>query len=655
MTGLSITRFNGGLFSKKLAGRPEYKGSAQTLLNFIPTVQGYLERRGGTKFLHDVGGNDNNRLAAFVYSKTQAYILLFQEKKVRIYRQGVFLQELETVYLSEDLNRLYFYQTGDIMFICHPSYPMRQITRKDISTFETAEVVFDEPPYLAPNTTETTLKSSAETSTVGASVTITASADVFSSADVGKFVRMTTTANDAKIKYGWLKVTAFTDEKTVTAVLEGGYVSSAVGTKVWRKSAFGSDTGYPTCCVVHENRLFLGYKKYLFMSVSSDFKNFQLTDADGVVNDKFGASLIMNMEKSSEILWLYSDFQLVVGAESEEYTVKADNYGTAVTPANVNAKVSSREGSEFIPPLMLDNGVIFIKRFGRQIISFKYDVNSYTYQNARLTNFSEDVTYGKIWEMAFCNGLQPILWMIKEDGDLIACTTSINEGVIAFSEHDVKGKVISIASIPEDETEALYLIVKRETNGRSVYYMERLTEGLAEKAEDTKDAVFVDSAISVYSEEKTTHFEGLNHLVGEKVSILADGAVQPDAIVNADGSLDIDYPANKIIAGYNYESVFSPSKESLNDIVLELRNKRITECVVKMYQTVGLSIGTSLENIHQETFRRTSDRMDKAVSLKTQNRKFIINGGWEQDGDLYLAQTQPLPCTILAIYFDLKF
>lgn len=654
MTGLSITRFNGGLFSKKLAGRPEYKGSAQELLNFIPTVQGYLDRRGGTRFLYNVQGDDNSRLSSFVYSKEQSYILLFQDKKVRIYKEGVFVKELATDYATADLNRLYFYQTGDLMFICHSAYPMKQITRTSETEFKIENVEFNEPPYLASNTTDITLKASVSTSASGTDVTITASSSLFSASDLGRYIRMTTvSASDTK--YGWLKIKTYKNKTTVVATLEGGQVYGLIATKVWRLSAFGSETGYPTCCVVHENRLFLGFKKYLFMSVSSDFKNFQLTDASGVVNDKFGASLVMNMEKSSEILWLYSDFQLVVGAESEEYTVKADNYGTAVTPSNVNAKVSSREGSEFIPPLMLDNGVIFVKRFGRQIISFKYDVNSYTYQNAKLTNFAEDVTYGKVWEMAFCNGLQPILWIIKEDGDLISCTASINEGVVAFAKHNVHGKVISIASVPEKETEVLYLIVKREINGSSVYYMEKLTDGLKEMAEDTKDAVFVDSAVSVTSESKTRHFEGFGHLIGEKVAVLADGAVQPDVVVNQDGSIDIDYPANKVTAGYNYESLFSPSKESLQDIVLELRNKRIAECVVKMYATVGLSIGTSLDNLHQETFRRTSDRMDIAVSLKTQNRKFIINGGWEQDGDLYIAQTQPLPCSILAIYFDLRF
>ena len=654
MTGLSITRFNGGLFSKKLAGRPEYKGSAQELLNFIPTVQGYLDRRGGTRFIYNVQGDDNSRLASFVYSKEQSYILLFQDKKVRIYKAGVFVKELATDYATADINRLYFYQTGDLMFICHPAYPMKQITRTGEAEFSIETVEFDEPPYLATNTTNITLRASTSTSESGTDVTITASSSLFSASDVGRYIRMTTvSASDTK--YSWLKIKTYTNETTVVATLEGGQVYGSIGTKVWRLSAFGEKTGYPTCCVVHENRLFLGFKKYLFMSVSSDFKNFQLTDANGVVNDKFGASLVMNMEKSSEILWLYSDFQLVVGAESEEYTVKADNYGTAVTPSNVSAKVSSREGSEFIPPLMLDNGVIFVKRFGRQIISFKYDVNSYTYQNAKLTNFAEDVTYGKVWEMALCNGLQPILWIIKENGDLISCTASINEGVVAFAKHDIHGKVISIASVPEEETEVLYLIVKREINGSSVYYMEKLTDGLKEMAGDTKDAVFVDSAVSVTSESKTTHFNGFGHLIGEKLAILADGAVQPDVVVNQDGSIDIDYPAKKVTAGYNYESLFSPAKESLQDIVLELRNKRITECVVKMYSTVGLSIGTSLDNLHQETFRRTSDRMDTAVSLKTQNRKFVINGGWEQDGDLYLAQTQPLPCSILAIYFDLRF
>lgn len=653
MTDFSITRFNAGLFSKKMAGRPEYKGSAQACKNFLPATQGYLYRRGGTRFLDDVGGDKYSRLVSFIYNKTTAYELLFQNNVIKIYRNRTLLATLVTTYTSSMLNDLYFYQNGDIMYICSPLAPMRQITRTSDTTFQISDVSWKEPPYLLENTTQIKLTASASTSTEGQAITITSSANLFVSSDVGRFIRMTTVSGSGT-KTGWGRIITFNNATSVVISVVGGEFYGSYATLVWRMSAFSDTTGYPTCCVIHENRLFIGFKKYIFMSVSGQFNNFQLTDKDGAIKADYGASVVLNMEKSSEILWLYSDFQLLAGANSEEYTIKADNYGTALTPVNITAKISSREGSEFIPPVMLDNGVIFVKKFGRKIISFSYSSESYSYVNSNLSRFSEDVTLGKIWELAFCNDLQPILWIIKENGDLLSCTLSSVENVVAFAEHDIGGQVVSICSVPEGEREALYLLVKRTIDGVDKFYLEIMEEGLTEEATDTQDAFYVDCGTTKTSATKTTTFSGLGYLEGQTVQVLADGAVVPECVVE-DGSINIQYPATKIQVGLGYESVYSPSKESIQDFVLELHNKRIVKIIFKLFKTVGLKVGSSYENMTQQPFRNTNDKMDNAVSLKTENRKFYPTGGWEQDGEIWFSQNQPLPCTILAIYFDMKF
>lgn len=653
MTEFSITRFNSGLFSKKMAGRPEYKGSAQECLNFIPATQGYLYRRGGTRFLFNVGGDKYSRLYQFVYDKKTAYVLLFMDSVVNIYRNREYITSVITPYTSEMLNDLYFYQNGDVLYICSPVKPMAQIIRKSDIVFEYSTVGWKEAPYLLENTTETKLSSNTSTSTVGTNIVITATASLFSANDVGRFLRLSTASANGT-RTAWGLIITYTSATQVTMRLLGGEVYSGYQTLIWRLSAFSENTGYPTCCCIHENRMFIGFKKYVFMSVSGQFNNFQLTNANGEVLDDYGASVVLNMEKSNGVLWLYSDFQLLCGANSEEYTIKADNYGTALTPKNITAKVSSREGSEFIPPVMLDNGVIFVKKFGRKIISFAYSAESLSYLNSNLSRFSEEITFGKIWEMSFCNDLQPVLWIIKENGELLSCTLSSIENVVAFARHDIKGDVVSICSVPEGEREALYLLVRRQINGQTKFYLEVMEEGLNEDAVDTQDAFFVDCGTVLTSESKTTEFSGLDHLEGQTVQVLADGAVVPECTVE-NGAISIQYPANKIVAGLGYESVYSPNKESIQDFVLELHNKRVSKVLFKVFKTVGLQVGTSYVNMTQVPFRNANDKMDEAVSLKTDNRKFYPNGGWEQDGEIWFAQKQPLPCTVLAIYFDMRF
>mgnify|MGYP003153456212 CR=1 FL=1 len=72
--------FNGGEISSLLYGRPDvdrYKTGLKTCLNFIPLVQGPVERRPGTVFIKEVKTSSvKTRLVRFEFSTTQKPISL---------------------------------------------------------------------------------------------------------------------------------------------------------------------------------------------------------------------------------------------------------------------------------------------------------------------------------------------------------------------------------------------------------------------------------------------------------------------------------------------------------------------------------------------------------------------------------------------------
>ena len=76
----ALVRFNIGEVSELMGGRidtEEYKGACRILKNFIPSVQGPVSRRGGTRFVAKakyVG--KKARLFAFQFSATQSYLLI---------------------------------------------------------------------------------------------------------------------------------------------------------------------------------------------------------------------------------------------------------------------------------------------------------------------------------------------------------------------------------------------------------------------------------------------------------------------------------------------------------------------------------------------------------------------------------------------------
>ena len=86
--------------------------------------------------------------------------------------------EIATPYLTADLADLNFTKNDDLVFIAHPSYKPRQLTRLGPASWTLTELDFQTGPFLPENDTATTIASSALTG----SVTLTASTNIFKSA-----------------------------------------------------------------------------------------------------------------------------------------------------------------------------------------------------------------------------------------------------------------------------------------------------------------------------------------------------------------------------------------------------------------------------------------------------------------------------------------
>lgn len=205
-----IGSMNAGELSPKLGARVDfqkYPSGASILENFIPTVQGPLDRRGGTRFVHEVKDSTKKvLLQPFEFSVDQAYMLEFGHYYCRFYTwdsvtkvRGILESspgvpvEVVTPYAEADLYntdgtpRLGFAQSGDNLYIAHGLYQQRIITRVSATSFSIALYVARGGPWQIMNETATTIYASAET---GTGITLTASAAVFTAAMVGSLVKL---------------------------------------------------------------------------------------------------------------------------------------------------------------------------------------------------------------------------------------------------------------------------------------------------------------------------------------------------------------------------------------------------------------------------------------------------------------------------------
>ena len=209
--------------------------------------------------------------------------------------------------------------------------------------------------------------------------------------------------------------------------------------------------------------------------------------------------------------------------------------------------------------------------------------------------------------------------------------------------------VESIAVVPGDLNEdSLYMIVKRTVNGATVRFIEYFSA--FDFGNDIEDAFFVDSGLT-YSGSAATSISGLNHLEGQTVSILANGATHPDKVV-ASGAISLDRSVTKAHIGLAYNSILQTMRVDAGGAegTAQGKIKRIHDITLRLFNTAGISVGSSETEIDRIPFRSSANVMGSALPMFTGDKEVEFRGGFDNDGFIVIKQNQPLPATILAIF-----
>jgi hypothetical protein len=219
-----------------------------------------------------------------------------------------------------------------------------------------------------------------------------------------------------------------------------------------------------------------------------------------------------------------------------------------------------------------------------------------------------------------------------------------------------EGKAVceSVAVIPTDDSEyQVWVIVKRTVNGVVRRYVEYLhTFDFTETDNTTFN--FLDSSLA-YSGTAATVISGLEHLEGQTVGILADGATHPDKSV-LNGAVTLDRSAKDVKIGLSYTSILQTMRLATGsqDGTSQGKTKRIYEITLRLYESIGVEVGETLTDMERIPFRTSSDPMDEGLPTFTGDKTVEFRGNYTTDGFIFVRQTQPLPLTILSLYPDLQ-
>lgn len=150
------TNFTSGELSPNMYGRVDvskYFNGVRKLRNMIPLPQGGVTRRPGTEYLGTVADSTKKTLVrTFTYSNNDSYVLEFGHEVIRIWQSGALVGAPVTVvtpYGQNDLAQLRFVQSADVLFIAHPSYYPRVLTRTAHTSWALSTYDNKDGPYLS--------------------------------------------------------------------------------------------------------------------------------------------------------------------------------------------------------------------------------------------------------------------------------------------------------------------------------------------------------------------------------------------------------------------------------------------------------------------------------------------------------------------------
>ena len=228
--------------------------------------------------------------------------------------------------------------------------------------------------------------------------------------------------------------------------------------------------------------------------------------------------------------------------------------------------------------------------------------------------------------------------------------TSLDDSTRLAKTDEGKSVCESVAVIPTDDTEyQVYVIVKRTINGATRRFVEILNVFDFDQTDNTSFN-FLDSALS-YSGSAVTTISGLDHLEGQTVSILANGASHPDKTVSS-GSITLDRSSTSVKVGLAYTSLLQTMRLNAGSQngTSQGKTKRIYDITVRMFETIGVEVGPDLDNLERIPFRSSTNLMDEGIPPFTGDKEVEFRGNYETDGFIFVRQTQPLPFTILSLY-----
>ena len=447
-------------------------------------------------------------------------------------------------------------------------------------------------------------------------------------------------------------VIAHTGTVFATDLAAGYWVKREPRPTTWSESAWSDYRGWPRAVTFFESRLcFAGTDantNRFWLSKADEFNNFLLGSLD-----TDGMQLTMASASVNDIRWVVDKGNLVIGTSGSEWMLESGSDNKTITPTSFLLQRKSTYGSRNSEALLVEDAILFTMRQGLKIREYNFDIQNGSYKGDDLTILSNDITETGIVNIGYAQQPDSNIICVRNDGQLAVLEYEPTQNVIGWSRYLTDGVIESISVIPKpDDEDEVCVSVRRVIDGNTKRYIEIFDKKTFDGDLTTWSGQ--DSYIVATSPGSTT-ITGLDHLEGETVAVLVDGAVEASKVV-ASGQIDTDVIGDRVVVGLPYTSKLAPMyiEPTMTSKASQGMSKGSSVCRVRFTDTNYAKVGSSEDSLELVNFRRIGDDMDSPVALFNDVKKVRFDNVWEPLKTCYIVSDVPLPMTVLAMIPDME-
>ena len=344
---------------------------------------------------------------------------------------------------------------------------------------------------------------------------------------------------------------------------------------------------------------------------------------------------------------------LILFTGSSELRVYTQN-SDALAPDSVAVRAQSYVGANDCQPVIANNSVIYAASRGGHIRALRYTYSSGGYETADLSLLAPHLFNGfNIRDITLSKAPEQIIWCVSTSGELLGLTFYVDQNINAWHHHVTDGAFESCCAVSEGEEDHLYVVVRRNINGNSVRYIERMSNLRYTNDVNSRQLdCYIDTVINNNSQalslsDNGMTLTGLSHLEGKTVVAVVDGKPQPETVVT-NGQITIPVSGTIIAVGLPFKSTLitmpltAGQSGNLQGVV-----KNVTEMALRIAYTGDLFTGKYPDG---ELWPVKRDDLEFArQNSESKIVRITVDADWDYNGQVKIEHDNALPLEIQAI------